>query len=391
VATNEKQRKVENAYGSHKGNWGDRSIFQGDYINFGYWQNETFNKVLTEGDRIRSSAALYKYVIDKLNVSRSDTVLELGCGRAVGMLDAFRYTNMGKIIGIDITRAQIDRAKIKKDRLENKNLREKLKAEELKQRLGSLEKQWELVLADIRGEKEEFKKEMEILSQKIEELKDSKEAKTLEQQVKLFDSAIKKETDLERFKQDWTEGIQENRKSIAQVIATKDEMIRKIGATELLVASADSTGLEDHSINKIYSVEVFQHIEDFNSLASEIRRILAPDGIVSFCAHLATNRSSYNKLRQEKLLLDEIEILIPVDEVVNAFEENGFNVSHHSIGACVFEGYEQWITQIRTSDVVSHNIYDSYKSVYIDYYMFILNQLDEDGNRGMCLDERDEL
>lgn len=390
--TNENQIKIESAYGSHKGNWGDRSVFQGDYINFGYWQNVSFNRLLTMNDRIRSSAVLYKYVINNLNVSRSDTVLELGCGRAVGMLDAFEYVNMEKIIGIDITRAQIDRAKIKTDRLKNKTLREKIKAEELKQRLDSLERQWELALADIRGEKEEFAQEMEILSHKIGELKGSKEAKALAQQINLFDSAIKKETDLEKFKQVWTGGLQENKQSITQLIETKTEVARKISATELLVASADSTGLKDHNINKIYSVEVFQHIEDFSSLAVEIRRILAPDGIVSFCAHLATNRSNYDKLRQEKLLLDEIEILVPVDEVVNAFKANGFNVNHHSVGEFVFEGYEKWVTQVHTSAAVSHKIYDSYRSGYIDYYVFVLNQMSgEGGNRGMFLNERDEL
>ena len=44
----------------------------------------------------------------------SDTVLELGCGRAVGMFDAFQYMNMSKIIGIDISKSQTDRAETKK-------------------------------------------------------------------------------------------------------------------------------------------------------------------------------------------------------------------------------------------------------------------------------------
>jgi cyclopropane fatty-acyl-phospholipid synthase-like methyltransferase len=52
--------------------------------------------------------------ISKLNVSMSDTVLELGCGRAVGMFDAFQYMNMSKIIGIDISKSQTDRAETKK-------------------------------------------------------------------------------------------------------------------------------------------------------------------------------------------------------------------------------------------------------------------------------------
>lgn len=164
-------------------------------------------------------------------------------------------------------------------------------------------------------------------------------------------------------------------------------MARKISSTELLVASAYSTGLESHSVNKIYSVEVLQHIEDFTSLANEIKRIMTPDGIFSFCAHLSTNQFGYNKLRQDGLRLDEIEILAPVDEVVKAFQGRGLNVNYHSIGEFVFEGYERWITQIQTSAITSHNIYNAYKSEYIDYYVFIIENVD---NVGMCY-ARDEL
>jgi len=383
--------QIEAAYGSNKENWGDRSIFQGDYINFGYWQNISLNQKLTTETRVESSATLYKHVIDTLNVSRSDTVLELGCGRAVGMLDAFEYVDMEKMIGIDITRTQIERAKIKKNELEKQNLREKLEIERIKYNLDSLKKQWELALSAIEYEKEEFEQELKILSQKIDKFEKNPESKTLKQQLESSHSSLRKETELDIFKQEWTTGIQENKKRIDKEIERKNEIARKIDSTELLVASADSTGLDDNNINKIYSVEVFQHIEDFDTLANEAKRILAPEGIFSFCAHLSTNHSSYNKLRQENLLIDEIEILAPVDEVVNAFKESGFDVNHYSIGEHVFEGYEQWTTQIHSSATASHNIYDSYKSGYIDYYVFVMNQINEDRNIGVCLNDRDEL
>ena len=203
---------------------------------------------------------------------------------------------------------------------------------------------------------------------------------------------IKEETDLEQFKQGWTKDLLENKQKIDKAIEAKNEMARKINVTEFFVASADATGLEDNKIDKIYSIEVFQHIEDFNSLAVEMKRILAPDGVLSFCAHLSTSRSSYDKLRQEKLLIDEIEVLAPVDEVVSAFKNNGFNVNHHPIGAYVFRMYEQWVIQVHSSDPVSHNIYESYKSGYIDYYVFVINKLvGETSNTEIWVNDRDEL
>ena len=387
-----KQINIENAYGSHKGNWGDLPIFQGDYINFGYWKNISSGKEITVKVRIKSSASLYSYVISKLNVSMSDTVLELGCGRAVGMFDAFQYMNMSKIIGIDISKSQTDRAETKKNRRENQNLREKLKAEKIKQDLESLEKQWDLALSNIQYEKEEFKQEMKILSQEIDKLLNSKESKILEEKLDTFTNDIKEETALEQFKHEWTKNLQENKQKIDKTIKTKNEMTRKISSTEFLLASADLTGLEDNEVDKIYSIEVFQHIEDFNALAAEIKRILAPDGIVSFCAHLSTSHSSYNKLRQKNLLIDEIEILVPVDEVARAFKNNGFNVDYHSIGEHVFEKYDQWVTQSGTTALVSHNIYNSYKSGYIEYYVFVMNKLaGEINNTEMPVYNKDEL
>jgi len=239
---------------------------------------------------------------------------------------------------------------------------------------------------------ENFKQEMKILSQEIDKLLNSKESKILEEKLDTFTNDIKEETALEQFKHEWTKNLQENKQKIDKTIKTKNEMTRKISSTEFLLSSADLTGLEDNEVDKIYSIEVFQHIEDFNALAAEIKRILAPDGIVSFCAHLSTSHSSYNKLRQENLLIDEIEILVPVDEVARAFKNNGFNVDYHSIGEHVFEKYDQWVTQSGTTALVSHNIYNSYKSGYIEYYVFVMNKLaGEINNTEMPVYNKDEL
>ncbi len=377
---NKKQIKIENAYGFHPGNWGDLAIFQGDYINFGYWKDILGGEKITVQDRVRSSAALYGYVINNLHVSIGDTVLELGCGRAVGILDAVEYMDASKIIGIDFSRAQIERAKIKKSKKENQNLKESLKAERAKQDLDSLEKQLNLTFANIQHEMEEFVQEMKLVTEKVTLLSVNKKSK-------IFDKPqcpIIKETGLTQFKQEWAKIIQYNKQKINKVIEAKNEIAQKFNAIEFSVAPADSSGLEDNKINKIYSIEVFQHIEDFNALAVEMKRILAPKGIISFCAHLSTSRTNYDKLRQEKLLIDEIEVLAPVDEVVSTFKGNGFNVEYHSIGAYVFDRYEQWVTQVNyaqwsTTKVSitdpSHNIYESYKAGYIDYYVFTMNVL----------------
>ncbi len=370
-----RQAKIENAYGAAQGNWGDLPIFQGDYINFGYWKDIVIGKEITKEDRVRSSAALYAYVIKNLNVS-GDTVLELGCGRGVGMLDGLEYMNVSKIIGIDISGIQISRAETKKGKRKNQNFIEKLKAEKIKRDLDSLEKQFELVLDNIQYNKREFEQEIDSISGEIDKLQRGGVYRALKEKIAVFKNNIDKDTDLEVAKQELKKSLQENKIEIEKTIEVKTEIARKIDATTLQIASADLTGLQSNSVDKIYSIEVFQHIEDFDTLAAEISRILAPNGCVSFCAHLATNSYGYKQIKEQNLIIDEIEFCNNhVGEVVRSFKNHGFNVSYHSIGEHVFAGYDQWVMQSSPEDVLSHAVYSSYKNGYIDYYVFVMNKV----------------
>ena len=380
--------KVKKAYGSRNGNWGDLAIFQGDYINFGYWSAISHNTKFTEEDRVKSSADLYQHVIDTLHISKNDTVLELGCGRAVGMLDALEYIDLKTLIGVDITEAQIWRAKRKITIRETNHLQENQATKKLVQELDNLENQWELSLRNIKAQKEEYEQELETLKQKIREESQNKLEKSLEQRIKSLTTNLQKETDLELYKDDERSELQRRKKPLVENMAIKKEIVEKIQSIELHAKPAESTGLKGHSVDKIYSVEVFQHIEDFNSLAVEINRILVPGGKLSFCAHLAITYSSHNKLKEENLLLDEIEFLRPIIEVVGAFKHNGFNVECHTIGKHVFEGYDKWVTQIDPSDEMSHKIYESYNSGYIDYYVCVMEKVE---TIGKFFHEHDEL
>lgn len=87
--------------------------FQGGYINFGYWKNITLSpkKKITQEERISSSLALYKLIIDQLEIKRDEKVLEVGCGLGMGCkyaLDNYQPSNLNCI---DITPEQIARAK----------------------------------------------------------------------------------------------------------------------------------------------------------------------------------------------------------------------------------------------------------------------------------------
>jgi len=84
-------------------------IFQGGYINFGYWENILPKKgKVTIEERIQSSEALYMQIINMLNISENDIVVELGCGCGYGCAKMMETYSPKRLIGIDITPEQVE-------------------------------------------------------------------------------------------------------------------------------------------------------------------------------------------------------------------------------------------------------------------------------------------
>ncbi|MFN3235118.1 MAG: class I SAM-dependent methyltransferase [Gammaproteobacteria bacterium] len=105
------QNRLQDVYGESAGNWGDLKIFQGNFINYGYWKDVPFVKgKITLRQRIQSSLNLYLHAAKYLNISSPDHVLEIGCGRGVGACHLYDQYCPAKFVAIDITTAQISRA-----------------------------------------------------------------------------------------------------------------------------------------------------------------------------------------------------------------------------------------------------------------------------------------
>jgi cyclopropane fatty-acyl-phospholipid synthase-like methyltransferase len=104
-------KKLLEVYGENPDNWGDLQNFQGDYIDFGFWKGHRFEQKITVIERIQSSADLYNQVVNPLDIQKEDVVLELGCGRGVGLIDVFLRYPCKAMIGIDLNSVQIERAR----------------------------------------------------------------------------------------------------------------------------------------------------------------------------------------------------------------------------------------------------------------------------------------
>lgn len=85
------------------------SIFSGNYINFGYWQDFTPGLISVD-ERTESQANLYRTILGRLTIDPTDVALEVGCGIAVGTALALREFDPRAVYGLDLSQDQIDRA-----------------------------------------------------------------------------------------------------------------------------------------------------------------------------------------------------------------------------------------------------------------------------------------
>ena len=107
-------KKIQEMYGNSEDNWGDLDNFQGNYINFGLWKNIEINNpntLISVEQRVKSSQELYLEILQLLDISITDEVLEIGCGRAMGIIQLLSMVNCKKIYGLDICKSQLERSR----------------------------------------------------------------------------------------------------------------------------------------------------------------------------------------------------------------------------------------------------------------------------------------
>lgn len=147
------------------------------------------------------------------------------------------------------------------------------------------------------------------------------------------------------------------------------------GSLEFINAASSPLPFEDESYSKIYSVEAAQCFPSMDAFAREAWRILKPGGRLVLTAHFAVDAKGYDALKKLiPTVAQDVDRLIPIDDVRAAFHKAGFlEVAFDDIGEHVFEGFDQWISQI--DDVPwGKMLLDTHKNSSMSYYVIVLEK-----------------
>ncbi len=87
-------------------------IFQGGFINFGYWPKKMIaGEPITKKERIASSEEMYRLIGDLAQIASGQSIMDVGCGLGYGSAFLSKKYRPKLVVGVDITPDQIARAK----------------------------------------------------------------------------------------------------------------------------------------------------------------------------------------------------------------------------------------------------------------------------------------
>jgi cyclopropane fatty-acyl-phospholipid synthase-like methyltransferase len=135
--------------------------------------------------------------------------------------------------------------------------------------------------------------------------------------------------------------------------------------------SAEEMPIESEAFSKIISVEAAQHFRNISAFLSEAYRVLKKDGKLAITTFFSTSSASLDELKTLiPTIRDDIDKVVPIEDVVNTLKQVGFKVvSHRSIGEEVWHGFDKWIAQGEMRSTWNTNWLVAYNKGLVDYYI----------------------
>ncbi|TLY48351.1 MAG: methyltransferase domain-containing protein [Gammaproteobacteria bacterium] len=142
---------------------------------------------------------------------------------------------------------------------------------------------------------------------------------------------------------------------------------------KFIQGAAESIPLPNESINKIYTIEAFQHFNALNTIP-ELKRTLCPEGTLVISTFFTKNSIDFQELLK---LLPKPAILADscngeyacLTDILQLLENNSFfNIEIENISPYIWEGYDVWVRQ-NDPCIWDTNWKIAYKKGLIDYYI----------------------
>ncbi|NRA73480.1 MAG: methyltransferase domain-containing protein [Rickettsiales bacterium] len=363
-------KKGQFKYNNTSNSWANMDSFATGFINFGLWY-DTKSDQGTHG-RMESDLWLYDALVDKLNITANDTVVELGYEQGAEAIRTLSIYDMKEFAVVDVTEEQAYKTQLRISKYMSRLTDDKIKV--MNNHIKLCTDRNTLVNDILLHEQliETQEKHSDAIAKHIEErnyvvvhrfwkMFSTLEPTDIEVKEKQYlDCGITigkygmfcdvRRVDVSDSMRDNIESLNNNRNELKQALLNLNNKISKskleiemlskkiktLSNAKVIHQDTCKINLEENYADKIYSVGIPQNTQNFNEFASEIVRILKSDGKFVFCSYHTTSNQSWQQL-QEQNMLDVIEITTPMDEVKHAFTSHDLDVTFTPIGEYVFE------------------------------------------------------
>lgn len=153
----------------------------------------------------------------------------------------------------------------------------------------------------------------------------------------------------------------------------KYSSLTELGKLKFIEGAAESIPLPDETIDKIYTIEAFQHFNPQKAIP-EFSRVLSPNGKLVISTFFSENKNYFAELLtlipKPALLSDNGGIeFAALPEVLNLLDKHSFQaIQVENISQYVWAGYDKWVKQNNPS-IWDTNWQVAYDRGLMNYYI----------------------
>lgn len=145
---------------------------------------------------------------------------------------------------------------------------------------------------------------------------------------------------------------------------------------ELIEGAAENLPIGDKQVQKMISVEAFQHFNDPRSFFKECSRTLTSGGQLAITTFFETKKGSQEIIKKNiPTVVSGVDHFYNIDDVKNWGEEANLTLlKEYSIGDNVWQGFDHWLVACGEDKDWGRNFLSLYKEGCIDYNVIIFEK-----------------